>query len=110
MLAFQPPARPAPSRTAPPTHSTSSPQASNHGPEFSTTTRTPFDRLIKEVQELRAADPQERLEEAADVYEVMLAGAALLGVTLADVATMAADKRAERGAFTERICLHCLGS
>jgi hypothetical protein len=47
------------------------------------------------------SDPPERLEEAADVYEVMLAVAALLGVTLADVATKAATKRAERGAFTE---------
>jgi predicted house-cleaning noncanonical NTP pyrophosphatase (MazG superfamily) len=69
-----------------------------------------FDKLIEEAQELRGADPPERLEEAADVYEVMLAVAALLGVTLADVATMAAAKRADRGAFTERIWLDGLES
>jgi hypothetical protein len=33
----------------------------------------------------------------------VLAVAALIGVTLAEVATMAAAKRADRGAFTERI-------
>jgi predicted house-cleaning noncanonical NTP pyrophosphatase (MazG superfamily) len=68
-----------------------------------------FDKLVEEAQELRAADPRERLEEAADVYEVLLAVAALLGVTLADgatkAATKAATKRAERCAFTERIWL-----
>jgi predicted house-cleaning noncanonical NTP pyrophosphatase (MazG superfamily) len=35
-----------------------------------------LDKLIEEAQELREADPKDRLEEAADVYEVLLAVAA----------------------------------
>lgn len=64
-----------------------------------------LDKLVEEASELRDADPDQRLEEAADVYEVLLAVADHLNVNLDDIARRAADKRAERGGFTQRLWL-----
>lgn len=64
-----------------------------------------FDKLVEEAQELRDAPPKRRLEEAADVYEVLLAVVTELGVTLDDVAASAATKRETRGGFERRIWL-----
>ncbi|MGK5112780.1 nucleoside triphosphate pyrophosphohydrolase [Geodermatophilus sp. CPCC 205506] len=62
-------------------------------------------KLLEEAEELRTADPSSRLEEAADVYEVLLAIAQTLDVDIADVAAAADVKRAERGGFERRIWL-----
>lgn len=64
-----------------------------------------FDKLVEEAQELRDAPPERRLEEAADVYEVLRALLTELGVTLGDVAASAAAKRETRGGFEGRIWL-----
>ena len=64
-----------------------------------------LDKLVEEAEELRDATPDGRLEEAADVYEVLLAVADHLGVNLDDVARRAGSKRAERGGFERRLWL-----
>ncbi len=63
-------------------------------------------KLIEEAQELQAAaNPSELLAEAADVYEVLLALGDRIGVDLDAIAEAARHKRAERGAFHDRIWL-----
>ena len=72
------------------------------GPAYETAL---LDKLLEEAQELREASPEQRLEEAADVYEVLLAVADLSGLSIDDVASRADVKRAERGGFRERLWL-----
>ncbi|MGY1684964.1 nucleoside triphosphate pyrophosphohydrolase [Geodermatophilus sp. SYSU D00867] len=62
-------------------------------------------KLLEEAEELRTADSGSRLEEAADVYEVLLAIARTLDVDMATVAAAADAKRAERGGFERRLWL-----
>lgn len=64
-----------------------------------------FDKLLEEAHELREAAAEQRLEEAADVYEVLLGLCSALGHTIGDVERAAAAKRAERGGFERRIWL-----
>ena len=67
-----------------------------------------LEKLSKEVEELRTASVDGRLEEAADVHEVLLALLALSGLTQDDLvaaAAAAAAKRANRGGFERRIWL-----
>src|SRR3954454_17683736 len=62
-------------------------------------------KLREEVTELAEAAPGDRLEEAADVYEVLLALLAGAGLDADDLMRAAAQKRAERGGFPERVWL-----
>ena len=62
-----------------------------------------LDKLVEEVTELRAAAPEGRLEEAADVYEVLLALLARQGLDAPALAAAAESKRQSRGGFTERL-------
>ncbi|MBY9076048.1 nucleoside triphosphate pyrophosphohydrolase [Nocardioides sp. WL0053] len=62
-------------------------------------------KVVEEAEELRDTTPEGRLEEAADVYEVLLALARHLGLSLEDVARRAELKRAERGGFDRRVWL-----
>ena len=64
-----------------------------------------LDKLVEEAGELRAASPAHRLEEMADVVEVLRALGDHLGIAPADVLAAADAKRAERGGFAERIWL-----
>lgn len=64
-----------------------------------------LDKLDEEADEVHDAPPEARLEEAADVYEVLLAIAAAHGFTIEDVADVAARKRADRGGFEGRVWL-----
>lgn len=64
-----------------------------------------LDKLVEEAEELRAADHDSRLEEAADVYEVLQALTVVMGVSLDQVAARADAKRAERGGFGKRLWL-----
>jgi predicted house-cleaning noncanonical NTP pyrophosphatase (MazG superfamily) len=61
-----------------------------------------LDKLVEEAEELRDAPPEARLEEAADVHEVLLAFLASQGWTGEQVARRAEEKRAERGGVTGR--------
>lgn len=63
------------------------------------------DKLHEEVAELCAAAPADRLEEAADVLEVLTALLARDGHTLDDIIAAAQRKRGERGGFEKRIWL-----
>jgi len=73
------------------------------GAEFDAALR---DKLVEEALEVRSATgPADVLAEAADVYEVLIAVAEHLGVSLETIAEAARQKRAERGAFGERIWL-----
>jgi len=61
-----------------------------------------LDKLQEEVDELRdAATIADRTEEMADVFEVLLALAADLGLDWSTVETVATTKRDERGGFTD---------
>jgi predicted house-cleaning noncanonical NTP pyrophosphatase (MazG superfamily) len=64
-----------------------------------------LDKLVEEAAELHAAAPASALDEAADVYEVLLAIAAHEGWPFRLVAQRAAEKREERGGFAERVYL-----
>lgn len=64
-----------------------------------------LDKLVEEALELRSAPREAALDEAADVYEVLLALAAHEGWTLRHVASRAAGKRRQRGGFDERVYL-----
>ena len=64
-----------------------------------------LDKLLEEVEELRSAGREDRLEEAADVYEVLLAIVARLGGDAEALDTAAETKRQARGAFTQRLWL-----
>lgn len=64
-----------------------------------------LDKLDEEADEVHDAPPEDRLEEAADVYEVLLAIAAVHGFTIEDVAEVAARKRSDRGGFEGRVWL-----
>lgn len=63
-------------------------------------------KLLEESQELGQAEARrDRLEEAADVDEVLAAIAKLSGLDMAEVADAADRKRAEKGGFSEKIWL-----
>lgn len=64
-----------------------------------------MDKLLEEVTELRDADSETRLEEAADVYEVLLAILDCQGLTAESLAVAAHDKRRRRGGFSRRLWL-----
>lgn len=61
-----------------------------------------LDKLVEEATELREAEPSQRLSEAADVYEVLLAILARHGLDAADLEARATEKREARGGFTKR--------
>ncbi|WP_380172587.1 nucleoside triphosphate pyrophosphohydrolase [Kineococcus sp. DHX-1] len=65
-----------------------------------------LEKVVEEAGELRAATTvEERLAEAADVYEVLVAVAGACGTTIDEVVRRAAAKRAERGGFGDRVWL-----
>lgn len=64
------------------------------------------DKLLEEAMELREAEGPARLEEAADVYEVLRAIAATLRVDMSAIAHVAEAKRNERGGFERRLWLN----
>lgn len=64
-----------------------------------------FEKLLEEARELQEAAPATRLEEAADVLEVLATIVRNLGHEMPDVELRAEEKRAERGGFADRIWL-----
>lgn len=62
-------------------------------------------KLHEEADEVAAAEPGERLDELADVYEVLAALTSTLGFTETEVAEAAIAKRANRGGFTRGLWL-----
>jgi predicted house-cleaning noncanonical NTP pyrophosphatase (MazG superfamily) len=62
-----------------------------------------LDKLREEVDELRAAPAEHRLEEAADVYEVLLALLARQSLGAEALAAAAHSKRRDRGGFEKRL-------
>lgn len=62
-------------------------------------------KLREEVTELAGAEPADRLAEAADVYEVLLALMAHAGHSPEDLVRAAERKRVERGGFSGRVWL-----
>lgn len=64
-----------------------------------------LDKLVEEARELQEAGPAQRLEEAADVFEVLTALLKKMGHTIHDVEVQADEKRNQRGGFAERIWL-----
>ncbi|MGV1004594.1 MAG: nucleoside triphosphate pyrophosphohydrolase [Candidatus Nanopelagicales bacterium] len=63
-------------------------------------------KISEEAQELGEADAPHRLEELADIYEVLVAATDALGYQLDEVAATAEEKRKVRGGFTEGWWLH----
>jgi predicted house-cleaning noncanonical NTP pyrophosphatase (MazG superfamily) len=71
--------------------------------------RALLDKLVEEANELRAVTDSVKLEEAADVYEVLLAILARQGLNPDDLARAAASKREERGGFERRWWWEAIG-
>lgn len=67
--------------------------------------RALLEKLFEESTELSEAPATEVAEEIADVLEVLRAIATLHGHEWADIEKVAEVKRAERGAFLERVYL-----
>ena len=62
-------------------------------------------KLYEEYQEVIGANGMDRIEELADMLEVMKALASLENKTLDDVVKVAREKEIKRGAFNKRIYL-----
>lgn len=62
-------------------------------------------KLAEEAEELRKADPDDRLGELADIFEVLTALAATLGLSEEQIREAAGHKRAKRGGFSRRLWL-----
>ncbi|WP_248965776.1 nucleoside triphosphate pyrophosphohydrolase [Sphaerisporangium perillae] len=62
-------------------------------------------KLAEEAEELRQAEPDDRLGELADIYEVLAALTASLGFSDEQVQEAARHKRAKRGGFSRRLWL-----
>jgi predicted house-cleaning noncanonical NTP pyrophosphatase (MazG superfamily) len=63
-------------------------------------------KMVEESNELvHAESRQDRLEEAADVYEVLRAIVQLDGYTMGEVQVTADQKRAVRGGFEDKLWL-----
>ena len=62
-------------------------------------------KLYEEYQEVLEASGKNRLEELADMLEVMIALASLENATLEDIIEIADKKRNKRGGFKEKIFL-----
>ncbi|GII95146.1 nucleoside triphosphate pyrophosphohydrolase [Sinosporangium siamense] len=62
-------------------------------------------KLAEEAEELRRAEPEDRLGELADIYEVLGALAETLGLSFEELQEAARHKRAERGGFGDRLWL-----
>jgi predicted house-cleaning noncanonical NTP pyrophosphatase (MazG superfamily) len=62
-------------------------------------------KLHEEADELASAEPETRLDELADVYEVVAALTSTLGFTDVQVAEAATAKRVARGGFTRQYWL-----
>ncbi|MFB4273088.1 nucleoside triphosphate pyrophosphohydrolase [Nonomuraea sp. GTA35] len=66
-------------------------------------------KLAEEADELRRAELDDRLDELADIYEVLMALTAALGYSDAEVKEAARHKRAKRGGFKRRLWLDEVG-
>ena len=64
-----------------------------------------LDKLVEEVAELREAGPAERIEEAADLVEVLRALITHSGHSWETVLKAAERKRTDRGGFERRVWL-----
>lgn len=62
-------------------------------------------KLLEEYYEVIETTGKNRLEELADMLEVMIALANLEKATLEDIMTIADEKRNKRGGFKEKIFL-----
>ena len=62
-------------------------------------------KLVEEAQEVHAASAKDLPSELADVLEVLQAIVEATGMTWEELLTVAADKRAQRGAFNHRLFL-----
>jgi predicted house-cleaning noncanonical NTP pyrophosphatase (MazG superfamily) len=62
-------------------------------------------KLLEEAQEAKSAPADDLLTELADVLEVLRTLVAVQGRSWKDLLSVAASKRAERGAFADRIFL-----
>jgi len=68
--------------------------------------RTALDlKLIEEATEVVQSEDDARIEELADVYEVLLAIAAHLGISWSTILKTAALKRGTHGGFGDRLWL-----
>lgn len=67
-----------------------------------------MDKLEEEVRELREANADRRLDELADVWEVLMTICREARVSAADLEAFAKDKRERRGGFAQRLWLEAV--
>lgn len=65
-------------------------------------------KLGEEAEELRSAEPEERIDELADLQEVVDALARSYGYTRTEVEYAASLKRYQRGAFKTQVFLESI--
>jgi predicted house-cleaning noncanonical NTP pyrophosphatase (MazG superfamily) len=65
-----------------------------------------LDKVVEEAHELREASVDQRIEEMADLLEVLAAVAERLGVTLDQVQDVGHIKRSSRGGFNDGLFLY----
>ena len=63
------------------------------------------DKLFEEYKEVLEATGNDRIEELADMLEIMLALADLQNKTLSDIIDVMEKKKIKRGAFTKKLFL-----
>ncbi len=63
------------------------------------------EKLVEEAQEVATAATDDLVTELADLYEVVDALLLATGLTSQQVLTLQAQRRAKRGAFTQRLRL-----
>lgn len=68
-------------------------------------TRELNNKLLEECNEVLATSGSDKVDELADVLEVVCAIGSVEGVTLEEIIKRAEIKRAERGGFSKRIFL-----
>lgn len=64
-----------------------------------------FAKLVEEAGEVRVSSASDLPSELADVLEVLQAIVAAIGMSWDGLLTVAADKRAQRGGFSDRLFL-----
>ena len=62
-------------------------------------------KLLEECKEVLEAKDEERIEELADLLEVILALGKIEGKTFEDIINVCEQKRVKRGAFEQKIYL-----
>lgn len=69
-----------------------------------------FEKFVEEIKELLGASPENRLDELADINEVLLSLASYYGYSADELQNATVNKRLQRGGFKNRVWLESTAS